>query len=86
MERRLCHVLDAFVRGNVGGDGDRVGAGLVDDLAPRRLERRLATRAHDERRSLGRQLARHGAPEPFARRRDERDLAAQSEIHGYFLK
>jgi hypothetical protein len=84
LERGAGDLFDACRRRNVRRDRDGVGTCLLRDVASRSLERSLTARAHGQRRALGSQLARGGESKSFARCRDERDFAAQSQIHGLF--
>ena len=45
----------------------------------------LAARAQHEIHALGRERFGRCAPEPAARRGDERDLPANAEVHRYFF-
>src|SRR5438093_7134524 len=79
-ERRRNERLAALGRADVGVDADGLGAGVLRDLLRCALDRRAFATAHRDARALARELLRDREAKPVARRRDERDLAAQPEV------
>src|SRR5207244_13168334 len=80
-ERRRDERIAALGRADVGLDAYDVRAGVLHDLLRRAVDRRAVAAAHRDARALARELLRDRETEPVARRRDERDLAAQAEVH-----
>ncbi len=70
-----------FLRRYVGDDGVNVGVAAGADLRARARERIAVTRADDDARAFAGKLLGDRSPKAAARRSDERDAAAQSEVH-----
>ncbi len=81
-QRRIDESPRLLGRGHVDRNGEHARAAVRADRRGRLLELSGIARAdHDACPFAGERLGAR-APEPFARREDERDAAVQSEIHG----
>ena len=74
---------DALRAGEIGWDGEHLGARLVPDLAGGGLEGGLIPRADRDPGSLTGRRERRRLAEPLARCRHECDLAVQPQVHEF---